>query len=289
MKVAVLGYGRFGRALATLVREAGGEFVAYDPYTEVPERHRAASLEALVAASPTLVVAVPMSALEASLESITPWLSTAHLVIDVASVKAGAVEVLQAILGDGVPWVATHPLFGPLSIAREERPLVAVVCPNPTHPGSASRARAFYEELGCEVVEQDADAHDRGMAFTHALAFFVAKGLLDIGAGADVPFTPPSFAAMARTVETVREDAGHLFLPIQNGNPHAAEARAQLLGALTRIHEALADGAEALSIAPKAAAVTPDATALLHEIDDELAELLARRARLLDRAGACES
>ncbi len=285
MKVAVAGYGRFGSALAMLVREAGGDFVAYDPFASVPERYRAGSLSALADAASIVVVAVPMAALADSLRALRPWLTSEHLVIDVASVKANAVRALADVLGDAVPWIATHPLFGPLSIAREERPLVSVVCPNATHPEATARARAFYEELGCEVVEEDADAHDRGMAFTHALAFFVAKGLLDIGAGADVSFVPPSFAAMARTVSTVREDAGHLFLPIQNSNPHAAEARSRLLGALGRIHDALADEGRAgeLSIAPRIAGPESDTGALLAEIDRELAALRARRVRLVSR------
>ena len=49
------------------------------------------------------------------------------------------------------------------------------------------------------------------MAWTHALAFFVAKGMIDAGAGMEVPFAPPSFQAIARTIEIVRSDAGHLF------------------------------------------------------------------------------
>jgi prephenate dehydrogenase len=38
----------------------------------------------------------------------------------------------------------------------------------------------------------------------------------------------------------VRGDAGHLFAAIQQENPFAAEARAQLLGALQRIDRQLA-------------------------------------------------
>ena len=77
------------------------------------------------------------------------------------------------------------------------------------------------------------------MAHTHALTFFVAKGMLDAGAGMEVPFAPPSFQAISRTIETVRSDAGHLFAAIQRENPFAAEARHQLLEALAGIDQAL--------------------------------------------------
>ena len=94
---------------------------------------------------------------------------------------------MSRILGDAVPWVGTHPLFGPTSVALGENPLVAVVCPNSTHPEAHHRARSLYERIGCRVVEMDPDSHDRLMAKTHALAFFVAKGMLDAG----VPGAPP--------------------------------------------------------------------------------------------------
>ena len=99
--------------------------------------------------------------------------------------------------------------------------------------------RALYERIGCEVIEQTAEGHDRVMAHTHALTFFVAKGMIDAGAGMEVPFAPPSFQAIARTIETVRSDAGHLFAAIARDNPFAAEARKQLVQALAAIDRAL--------------------------------------------------
>ena len=125
------------------------------------------------------------------------------------------------MLGDEIPWVATHPLFGPLSLALAERPLRVVLCPAKAHPRAAARVRELYERIGCEVVEQTPEGHDRVMAHTHALTFFVAKGMIDAGAGMEVPFAPPSFQAIARTIETVRSDAGHLFAAIARDNPFA--------------------------------------------------------------------
>ena len=72
------------------------------------------------------------------------------------------------------------------------------------------------------------------MAHTHALTFFVAKGMIDAGAATAVPFAPPSFQAISRTIETVRSDAGHLFAAIARDNPFAPEARKELVRALAR-------------------------------------------------------
>ena len=44
-------------------------------------------------------------------------------------------------------------------------------------------------------------------------------------AGEGAAFVPPSFKALARPIDAVRSDAGHLFATIQNDNPFAAAAR----------------------------------------------------------------
>ena len=298
-QVAVVGYGRFGQALGALLAEAGLGFRAFDPYAEVPPAHRASSLPELVAEAELVVVAVPVPQLPSVLEKLRPWLRPTQLVLDVGSVKVKPVEALTQRLGAKVPWVGTHPLFGPLSLAMAERPLRVVICPNPLHPEAAGRARRFYERLGCEVIEQTPENHDRVMAHTHALTFFVAKGMIDAGTGMDVPFAPASFKALARTIETVRSDAGHLFAAIQRENPFASQARRQLLDALTAIHEQL-ERLPSEASAPEAGLMaipgptTPSSEQAeyskhLDQIDRELAVLHARRTELARRVARAAS
>ncbi|MDP9002906.1 MAG: prephenate dehydrogenase/arogenate dehydrogenase family protein, partial [Myxococcota bacterium] len=208
------------------------------------------------------------------------------------------------ILGDAIPWCSTHPLFGPLSLALAERPLRVVVCPAEAHPQAAIGVRALYERIGCEVIEQTAESHDRVMAHTHALTFFVAKGMIDAGAGMEVPFAPPSFQAIARTIETVRSDAGHLFAAISRDNPFAAEARKQLVVALSAIDQALdasgADGTDPADTHPDSTRVTiPDlgdrspelkqAREHIDAVDRDIVQLLARRSQLSTRAARAKA
>lgn len=296
---AVMGFGRFGKALVDLCAEARMEVRAHDvrPGIVPPEFSRP-DLRALVTGADVVVVAVPVPAMETALRELLPHLTPEQLVLDVGSVKTVPEAALEAVLGDHIPWIATHPLFGPMSLALGDRPLRVVVCPNARHPGALARAREFYERVGCEIIEQAADAHDRAMADTHALAFFVAKGLLDVRAGEGVPFTPPSFQAIARTIESVRSDAGHLFLAIQRENPYAGAARRRLLDALSNVDEQLrAMGATPPSAAPgltipDLGAQSPDLKAardLIDEIDQHLVDLLARRAQLARRAGRAKA
>ncbi len=302
--VAIVGYGRFGRALAQLFADAGITLRAYDPHADIPLEYRTGSLGEAASGATFVVVAVPVAEMESVIAALRPHLLPTQVVLDVGSVKVRPAAVLAEKLGDAIPWCATHPLFGPLSLALAERPLRVVVCPAAAHPRAAARVRALYERIGCEVIEQTPDAHDRVMAHTHALTFFVAKGMIDAGAGMEVPFAPPSFQAIARTIETVRSDAGHLFAAIARDNPFAAEARKELVSALASIDKAL-DAEEAAAAAGDTAG--PDAARFaipdlghrspelkqarehIDVIDREILRLLAQRAQLSQRAAQAKA
>jgi prephenate dehydrogenase len=297
MSVAILGHGRFGAALAQLVGEAGIAVRAHDPLAEVPADVRAESVRDLVTGARFVVVAVPVPRIRAAVLDLRPHLERDQIVLDVGSVKVGPMAALEEVLGDAIPWVGTHPLFGPLSLALAERPLRVVVCPSKRHPEAAARVHELYERVGCEVVEQTAEGHDRVMAHTHALTFFVAKGMIDAGAGMEVPFAPPSFQAMARAIETVRSDAGHLFTAIAHENPFAGEARKQLVTSLSAIDRALDSRAAAAAAAAEGGGpridASPDSTGrfAIPDLGDRSPELKPgarahRLARPRDRAAA---
>lgn len=303
LEVGILGYGRFGRALGGLFAEAGIRHRAFDPQVEIPAEYRAASLREVASGAAFVVVAVPVARMRAALTDLAPHLNPSQVVLDVGSVKVRPAAALSEIMGDAIPWCGTHPLFGPLSLALAERPLRVVVCPAPAHPRAALRVTALYERIGCEVIEQTPESHDRVMAHTHALTFFVAKGMIDAGAGMEVPFAPPSFQAIARTIETVRSDAGHLFAAIARDNPFAAEARKQLVGALSAIDRAL-DAQEALTAGDDA---PPDSSRFaipdlgdrspelrqardhIDAVDREIMRLLAQRTQLVQRAALAKA
>jgi prephenate dehydrogenase len=300
--VAILGYGRFGRALGDLLVDAGMSFAALDPVAEVPAPHRADTLRSLVEGARFVVVSVPVPRIPAALRDMLPLLSPSQIVLDVGSVKVRPVEAMREVLGTRIPWVGTHPLFGPLSLALAERPLRVVVCAAAEHPQAAADVRALYQKVGCELVDQTAESHDRIMAHTHALTFFIAKGMVDAGAGMEVPFAPASFQGIARTIETVRSDAGHLFAAIQKENPFATEARQHLLESLSAIHRTLENAPLRVD-----ADAPPDSTRLaipdlgtrspelkearehIDAVDKEILQLLARRAQLSQRAAKAKA
>ncbi|MFT7484907.1 MAG: prephenate dehydrogenase [Candidatus Paceibacteria bacterium] len=295
----LLGFGRFGEALADLALAADWGVRAFDPRGGVPDELAVNSVQELVAQPGLVLLAVPMESFRSVLEELRPLLNRSHTVVDVCSVKHAARAAMGELLGEEIPWVCSHPLFGPMSLELGERPLRVVLCPDTPHGDALERARTFYEAIGCVTTEQNSVDHDRSMADTHALAFFVAKGLLDIGAG-DQEIVPPSFRAMAQAIESVRSDAGHLFFPIQHSNPFAPASRARLLRALESIHGELAgagespggvEPSETLAIAPGQASPRElgEARASIDALDSELMRLLQRRARIALRAARAKA
>jgi len=293
--VGIVGFGRFGRSLCELMAESGLDVRAFDPHAPVPGPIAAASLGALVRASQVVVLAVPVPALEAVIAEASAILTERQLVLDVASVKVKPAGLFDRYLADRVPWAATHPLFGPASLARRERPLRVVVCTNSRHPGAVDAATRLYTRLGCQVRLQEAEAHDREMARTHALGFLIAKAFIDLGIGSEPESVPPSFRGIAATIESVREDAGHLFTAILSDNPFAAEARRAFLDELARLDAELAHppvraeaSAEAGFPIPDFGARSPDLVEvrdLIDDVDRRLVDLLVQRHDLSKRAG----
>lgn len=295
---AILGFGRFGAALAECLREAGVAVRAYDPAVTPPSEFVAASACDAVADVELVILAVPVSALSDVLQEIRGSLTARQIVIDVASVKSGPSAVLENLLGTEVPWVATHPLFGPISLARGERPVQVVVCPNLQHPDAVEKVCEFFSEAGFDPVSLDPEEHDREMAATHALAFFIAKGFLDAEIDLQSDYAPPSVWGMRRMLESVRADAGQLYATLQLDNPYSAQARRRLLNALTNADDTLRTAASSqrtgggdlsLGIPPPPAGLSSPlldkARDGIDEIDRELVALLARRAQLSKRAG----
>jgi prephenate dehydrogenase len=291
-RVGVLGYGRFGSALCDLLAEAAFPVAAWDPHVEVPAGRSLGGVRDVVQGARFVLLATPVEAQRSTLESIRPLLAPNQVVIDVGSVKVLPERWMAEVLGDEIPWIATHPLFGPDSLARGERPLRVVVVPSTRHPAALQAVMAFYTRLGCTVIQQEAEAHDRAMADAHALGFFIAKGLLDSGVTLGSDIVPPSAQGLTRLIHAVRVDAGHLLGTLHRENPFASQRRKDLVEALASLDQALdQESPESLPAGlqvPDLGERSPDLQAareLIDQVDRQLLGLLAQRAHLSQRAG----
>lgn len=166
--------------------------------------------------------------------------------------------------------------------------------------------------MDCNVVEKEAEWHDKFMADTHGLTFFVAKGLFEMGMDMSKwQLAPPSAQSLACTTELVRVDASHLFTPVHTSNPFSADARKKFINALVAIDRNLVAETPAdlphvtlpsnngpvtmhspTALSAAQAAPTPaslandlaDTRKQIDSVDRELVALLAKRSQLSMKA-----
>src|SRR5580692_9158838 len=102
-RVALLGYGRFGRSLGQLLADGGIAHRAYDPHATIAPEHRTESLRDLTAGATFVVVAVPVPRFRAALVDLRPHLDRSQVVLDVGSVKVRPAAAFAEVLGQAIP------------------------------------------------------------------------------------------------------------------------------------------------------------------------------------------
>jgi prephenate dehydrogenase len=157
--------------------------------------------------------------------------------MDVVSTKERAGKLLEEILPPGANLLATHPLFGPPSMARIE-PGLRVVVTAQRGPAAATFRGFLEQELGLEIVALSPDEHDRAMAYMQSLPFFIARALVSI----DVlelkhldDLAIPSFEKLAEIAFIEQQHTVDMFDTSQISNPYADEARRHFLSALQQL------------------------------------------------------
>ncbi len=151
----IVGYGHFGQFLAPSLAQHG-KVLVYDAdetkVADAPDGVRPASLDE-VAAADAVILAVPFSALAGVLGEIRDVLGRDTVVMDVVSSKQRATALLQEVLPPDANLLATHPLFGPPSMARIEPGLRLVVTAERGRGPVDALARAFLFESTWSVAD----------------------------------------------------------------------------------------------------------------------------------------
>jgi len=222
-RLGLIGFGAFGRLTARHL-SAWFDILAHDPAASDDEGFATLTNLATAAACPTVVLAVPVEALDATLVAIGPHLRPDALVIDVGSVKVKPAQAMNALLPPGVRVVGTHPLFGPQSGKDGIAGLRIAVC-EVRGAKDARRVAAFCRRaLGLKMFQVSPEDHDREAATVQGLTHLIARVLM---AMEPLPtrMTTASFDRLMQAVDMVRHDSPAVFRAIERDNPFAAEVR----------------------------------------------------------------
>ncbi len=211
MKIAVVGTGLLGGAVARAARQQGvaTEIVGVEPdagHARLALEHGVVDrIEPEVPEDAALVVLCCPS------DRVAEWAQRlrAHPapVCDVGSVKAPIVDHLRARMNGGFParFVPCHPIAGSEKSGPAHAPSdlfrgrIIVLTPVPENDADAvETVRAFWAALGGEVIRLDAGNHDRVLAVTSHLPHYLAYAFMLQVEEEDLPLSGGGFSDFTR-------------------------------------------------------------------------------------------
>lgn len=226
-KVAIVGYGQFGRFMAKHLRPHC-TIVPFKIDTD-PEKLRSCDV---------VIFSVPFSSLEEVCEKLKPFISPEAFIVDVTSVKQKPLVILKkhfpthAILG-------THPIFGPQSGKNGIKNLPIVLCNISFSKKEYSSVKKFLKQkLQLHVIEQTPKEHDHEMAHVQGLTHLIGRTLCRIGIQNYKTHTK-SYEQLLELKRILENDTWELFKTIQEANPEAKKVRKQFTKEILQIEKDL--------------------------------------------------
>ena len=192
-QLGLIGCGLMGGSFALALKRAGlvQRVAGYSPSAATTRKALQLGVIDEAAASPLqaatgadiVLVAVPVSATEATLQLIAPAVTPHMLVMDVGSTKADVLAAAQRALGERIgSFVPAHPIAGKEMAGVEHADAklyqgcqVILTATADTLGKQRQQALEVWQALGCQVVQMSPEAHDAAFAavshFPHLLAF----------------------------------------------------------------------------------------------------------------------
>jgi len=175
--VGLIGYGRFGRLMIEILRR-------HAPEIEVRVASRTQAADGKLFFPPEsvyrcdlLIPCVPIRAFRGTIAAMAASLHAGQTVLDVCSVKVHPRRVMLELLPPGVNIVCSHPMFGPASYqklgGRLEGCSVVMECVR-AEPAVYEALQGFFSAQKLQVIEMEADEHDRLAATFHFVALTAA-------------------------------------------------------------------------------------------------------------------
>lgn len=199
-RIAILGVGLIGGSLGLVWKQRLQDVhvVGFDnaPILEKAVDRGAidegvATLPEAVESADVVVLAAPLTAIVATLETIAPYLRAGSIVTDVGSVKRPVLDRAAAVLPSDVPFVGGHPMAGSERRGIEHAdPFIFenatyAVCPATTSFDFPSDFPALYRLIratGGRILVLDADRHDQIAATVSHLPQLLAVCLMNYAA-----------------------------------------------------------------------------------------------------------
>jgi prephenate dehydrogenase len=206
-QLGVIGCGLMGGSFALAMKRAGlvKRVVGYSKSPSTTERARqmgvidveAPSALLAVSGADIVLLAVPVSATEATFKAIRHLVTANMLVMDVGSTKRDVVDAARRVLRDHLgSFVPAHPIAGKeVSGVEHADPDLykgrqVILTPiEKTQTMHLQRAQQVWEALGCHVQQMAPESHDAAFAavshLPHLLSFALMHAIVNQPQGKD--------------------------------------------------------------------------------------------------------
>lgn len=196
-QLTIFGVGLIGGSLAMALRQAGyceqivgcsrsADHLQRAQDLGVIDRFSTDPAEAVKDADMVLL-AVPMRAMRAVLESIEPALSESAIITDAGSTKVSVIREVEAVFGTEFDrFVAGHPIAGRektgveaalVDLFTSRRVILTPVAY--TNPQATESVRAMWQQTGAVVESMNPELHDQVLAGTSHLPHVLAFSFVD--------------------------------------------------------------------------------------------------------------
>ncbi|MEK9802665.1 MAG: prephenate dehydrogenase/arogenate dehydrogenase family protein [Curvibacter sp.] len=220
-QLGLIGCGLMGGSFALALKRAGlvKRVVGYSKSPSTTERARqlgvidveAPSALLAVSGADIVLIAVPVSATEATFKAIKHLVTPQMLVMDVGSTKRDVVDAARRALREQVgSFVPAHPVAGKevAGVDHADPDLYAgkqiILTPiERTHATQVQQAIDVWSALGCSVLRMSPESHDAAFAavshLPHLIAFALMNAITGQGQGKDfLALAGPGFRDFTR-------------------------------------------------------------------------------------------
>lgn len=226
-RIAVIGYGQFGRFMAKNLRPYG----TIVPINENTEPKAIAHCD-------VVIFAVPFDSLPIAISSFKNSIKQTALILDVTSVKQKPLALLKKAFPKN-EILGTHPIFGPQSGKHGIKGLSIVLCNVSFTSKHYTAIRKFLKnELELKVIEQTPKQHDTEMARVQALTHLIGRSIAELDIKSYATNTK-SYEQLLELKELLKNDSWELFETIQNANPEAKIIRKEFIRTIKNIETKL--------------------------------------------------
>lgn len=207
--IGIIGYGSFGKVICQYLFPSNKIILYSQKNNNFTENiKRTESLKDLTASSDLIVPAVPIRSFEEVILQLVPFLKDNQIIMDVCSVKEYSVNVMKKALPVFVNIIATHPMFGPISIEKNNNSLKNlnfVIYNVRCNKEIYMLVKKHLKTLELKLIEIDPILHDKLSANSH----FFSKIIKHLASSLELHetlFDTPTSAGIFRALNNTSDD-----------------------------------------------------------------------------------